>query len=211
MVSLQEGFLKKLINEVMMKNAILKMTVLAAVLAVAGCASGPTVTGESLPGVNMSAYKTYGWITPLATDKAGYSTIVTSNLKRAVQNEMSIRGFVYDAANPDLQINFFTNVENRTETYSVPSAGVGYYGYRGGYGYGFGVPIYNDVETRNYKVGTLSIDVVDARRKELVWEGILEGTLSKKAMEDPAGAINSAVRQIFTTFPVPAPAPVPAQ
>jgi len=93
----------------------------------------------------------------------------------------------------------------------VPSAGVGYYGYLGGYGYGFGVPIYNDVETRNYKVGTLSIDVVDARRKELVWEGVLEGTLSKKAMEDPAGAINSAVRQIYTKFPVPAPAPAPAQ
>ncbi len=194
-----------------MKNTILKTAMLAAVLAVTGCASGPTVTGESLPGVNMSAYKTYGWITPLATDKAGYSTIVTSNLKRAVQNEMSVRGFVYDAANPDLQINFFTNVENRTETYSVPSASVGYYGYRGGYGYGFGVPIYNDVETRNYKVGTLSIDVVDARRKELVWEGVLEGTLSKKAMEDPAGAINSAVRQIYTKFPVPAPAPAPAQ
>jgi hypothetical protein len=195
----------------MMKNAILKMTVLAAVLAVAGCASGPTVTGESLPGVNMTAYKTYGWITPLATDKAGYSTIVTSNLKRAVQNEMSIRGYVYDAVNPDLQINFFTNVENRTETYSVPSAGFGYYGYRGGYGYGFGVPVYSDIETRNYKVGTLSIDVVDARRKELVWEGVLEGTLSKKAMEDPVGAINSAVRQIYTKFPVPAPAPAPAQ
>lgn len=194
-----------------MKNVILKSLMLGSVLLMAGCVSSPVITGQSLPGVDMSTYKTYGWISPLATDNAGYSTIVTSHLKRAVQNEMSARGYVYDAANPDLQINFFTNVENRTEIYSTPSMGMGYYGYRGGYGYGFGVPMYGDVETRNYKVGTLNIDMVDVRSKQLVWEGMLEGTLSRKSMEDPAGAINSAVRQIFATFPVPAPAPVPAQ
>lgn len=196
-----------------MKNVILKSLMLGSVLLMAGCVSSPIITSQSMPGVDLSGYKTYGWISPLATDNAGYSTIVTSHLKRAVQNEMSVRGYVYDAVNPDLQINFFTNVENRTETYSTPSMGMGYYGYRGGYGYGFGMPMYGDVETRNYKVGTLNIDVVDVRRKELVWEGMLEGTLSKKSMEDPAGAINSAVRQIFATFPVPAPVPdpVPAQ
>jgi hypothetical protein len=197
--------------EVYMKNVILKSFMLGSALLMAGCVSSPIITGQSLPGVDMSAYKTYGWISPLATDNAGYSTIVTSHLKRAVQNEMSVRGYVYDAVDPDLQINFFTNVENRTEVYSTPAMGLGYYGYRGGYGYGFGMPMYGDVETRNYKVGTLNIDVVDARRKALVWEGMLEGTLSRKSMEDPAGAINSAVRQIYATFPVPAPAPVPAQ
>lgn len=194
-----------------MKNMILKTAILTSALAAAGCVSSPTITGQTLPGVDFTAYKTYGWISPLATDKAGYSTIVTSHLKSAVQNEMRARGFVYDGVNPDLQINFFTNVENRTETYSTGYVG-GYYGYRGGYGYGLGWPVYGgDVETRNYKVGTLSIDVVDARRKELVWEGVLEGTLNRKAMQDPGGAIHSAVRQIFATFPVQAAAPVPAQ
>ena len=42
----------------------------------------------------------------------------------------------------------------------------------------------------------------------LLWA--LEGALSRKAMRDPAGAVRSAVGQIFRQYPVAAPA-APAQ
>lgn len=76
----------------------------------------------------------------------------------------------------------------------------GYYGYRRGM-YG-GFPAYsNDVDTVHYKVGTVNIDVIDAKKKQLVWEGTTEGRLTKAIMADPQAAINGAVATIFTQYP----------
>ncbi len=186
-----------------MKKIVFNALLMGSVLGMVGCVSQPRISSQSRPNIDFSAYKSYAWVAPLATDKAGYSTIITSHFKVAVQAQMAARGYTFDANNPDLLINFFSNVETRSETRSSSSMSVGYYGYRGGYGYGMGFPIYGGgVETRNYKVGTVSVDVVDAKRKELVWEGALEGTLSSKVMQNPGGAIQSAVGQIFTKFPV---------
>lgn len=195
-----------------MKKVILKTVLVASVLVMAGCASQPRISSQARVGSDFSSYKTYAWVSPLATDRAGYSTIMTSQFKTAVQAQMAARGFTFDANNPDLLINFFSNVESRSETRGSPSMSIGYFGYRGGYGYGMGFPIYGGgIETRNYKVGTVSIDLVDAKRKELVWEGALEGTLSSKAMENPGAAIQSAVGQIYSKFPVQSSATIPAQ
>lgn len=198
-----------------MKNLLRKSFATAFVLLLAACATNqPTITSETRQGVDISKYKTYGWFSPLATDKAGYSSIVSSNFKSAIQNEMAARGYVYDANSPQLLININATSQERADVSSTPSMSVGYYGYRGGFGYGLGMPIYGaDVETTYYKVGTVTIDVVDAQQKELIWTGTLEGVLNKKAMENPNAAIQSAVSQIYAKYPIPAmaAAPPPAQ
>lgn len=198
-----------------MTNPLRKPVAVAALLLLAGCASNqPTITAETRAGVDITQYKTYGWFTPLATDNAGYSSIVSSNFKSAIQNQMAARGYVYDANAPQLLVNVNAASQERMDVTSTPTVNMGYYGYRGGFGYGFGVPIYGaDVQTKYYKVGTVTIDVVDAAKKELVWTGTLEGVLNKKAMENPGAAIQSAVSQIYAKYPVPAMAapPPPAQ
>jgi hypothetical protein len=195
-----------------MKNTLMNALLLGSVLLMAGCASQPRISSQARVGSDFSSYKTYGWVSPLATDNAGYSTIITSHFKSAVQAQMEARGFSYDANNPDLWVNFYSNTENRTETQGSTNMSIGYFGNRGGFGYGLGIPLFgNNVESRNYKVGTVSIDVVDAKRKELIWEGALEGTLSSKAMQNPGAAIQSAVGQIFTQFPKQTTAITPAQ
>lgn len=195
-----------------MKNLLLQSFVAASVLLLSACATNqPTITSETRQGVDITQYRTYGWFNPLATDKAGYSSIVSSNFKSAIQNEMSARGYVYDASAPQLLVNINATSQERMEVSSAPSVSMGYYGYRGGFGYGLGMPIYGaDVETSYYKVGTVTIDVVDAQKKELIWTGTLEGVLNKKAMENPGAAIQSAVAQIYAKYPVPAmAAPIP--
>jgi len=52
-----------------------------------------------------------------------------------------------------------------------------------------------------YKVGTCNIDVVDAHRRQLVWEGIAEGKLSDKVMKDPRSAVNLVVTELFKQYP----------
>ncbi|HBN88589.1 MAG TPA: DUF4136 domain-containing protein, partial [Rheinheimera sp.] len=90
----------------------------------------------------------------------------------------------------------------RTDVRTAPSAPFqyGYYGYRRGIYAGF--PLYtSDVDTIRYKYGTVNIDVVDAGKKQLIWEGISEGTLKKSDLDNPKQAISEVVGLIFQQYP----------
>jgi hypothetical protein len=181
-------------------------------LALAACSSGPNIRTDVDPAANFAGFETFGFFDPLATDKAGYSTLLTARLKDAARRELEARGYRYDQASPDLLVNFNVNVVDKTEVSSTPSmsAGYGYYGYRAGmYGAWSGYPY--DVTTTNYKQGTLTIDAVDAERKALVWQGVAEGRIKKEVMKNPAPAIDAAVAQIFQSFPSRGGAPAAAQ
>ena len=168
-----------------------------------GCASGPQIHVDGDPAVNVAAYRSFGFFEPLATDTAGYSTLLSARLKEATRRQLEARGFVYDEANPGLRINFNVNVVEKSEIRSNPSvtAGFGYYGYRYGmYGAWTGYPY--DIETTNYRQGTLVIDVVDATRKALVWQGVAEGRITQQVRDNPARAVDAAVAQILASFPM---------
>ena len=72
---------------------------------------------------------------------------------------------------------------------------MGYYGYRGGL---YAAP---EVETVHYKVGTANVDVVDASKRKVVWEGRAEGELTDQAMKNPQAAVDKVVTQMFAQFP----------
>ena len=48
-----------------------------------GCASGPEIRADANPEADFAQYRTFGFFDPLATDKAGYSSILTARLKQA--------------------------------------------------------------------------------------------------------------------------------
>jgi hypothetical protein len=175
----------------------------AAGLILAGCESGPKIRSNTAPGANLQSYKTYTWAPKIGTDRGGVETPLTGYFKEATRREMDARGYRFvEGGEADLMINFGANAQEKVDVRSTPtpSYGYGYYGYRAGmYGgwYGGGT----EVDTVRYKVGTANIDVVDAAKKQLVWEGIVEGKLTKKAMEDPRGAVNFVVTEIFKQFP----------
>ena len=52
-----------------------------------------------------------------------------------------------------------------------------------------------------------SVDILDAARKEIIWEGVLEGKLTKKSMDNPGAAIEQVIAQIFAKYPVPSNVP----
>jgi hypothetical protein len=169
---------------------------------IVSCATGPAIRVDSDPVANFSAYRSFGFLDPLSTDRQGYSTLLSARLRDATRRELEARGYVFDQAKPDLLINFNVNVVQRTEVRSSPSFGAayGYYGYRYGlYGAWPGYPY--DVYTTNYRQGTLVIDAVDAERDALVWQGVAEGRVKKEHLENPAPAIDAAVSQILAQFP----------
>jgi hypothetical protein len=172
---------------------------------VAACESGPTIRADGDPSVDFTAYKTFGFFDQLSTDKSKYATMLTGRLKDATRAELTKRGY-QEAPQPQLLVNFSTNVENRTEVNSTgSSASYGFYGYRSGmYGAWGGYP--TDVYTTHYQQGTLAIDMVDSTKKQLVWQGIAQARLTKTMLDNPGAAIGSVVADIFEKYPVKAPA-----
>jgi Domain of unknown function (DUF4136) len=167
----------------------------------AACATqGPDIRVNSAPDAALSSYGTFGFPEQTGTDRGGYSTIVTNYFKAAVRDQMQLRGYQYVDENPDLLINFYANVRERTEVRSRPGSSVGYYGYR--YGLYDAWPLYNnDVETVTYPIGTANIDVVDHKRKQLIWEGVAEGRIRDADMDQPQQTIARVVGQLFERFP----------
>jgi hypothetical protein len=169
-----------------------------------GCESGPAIRVDRDPGADMAAYRTFGFFDQVATDRAQYSTIVTSRLKQATRAQLERNGLAYSEQDPDLRVNFYLKIVEKQEVRSTPSMtmGAGYYGYRGGmYGTWGSYPY--DVETVDYKSGTLSIDLVDARKNALVWQGLAEGRVKSESVKNPGPAIDRVVADIFSNFPNP--------
>ena len=78
-------------------------------------------------------------------------------------------------------------------------AGMGYYGYR--YGLYSPWPHYDDDRTVTYKIGTINVDIVDAEKKQLVWEGVSEGRVSDEMMANPKVTVNAVVTELMRQYP----------
>jgi hypothetical protein len=170
---------------------------------VAACASGPTIRSNQDPGANFSAYQTYGFEPVLGTDRpGGNQSLLSQYMKTAAAREMQLRGYRL-ADDPDLLVNFYVHTQEKIRTTQTPSSS-GYYGYRGGrygtysgYGYGGGT----ETTVTQYTEGTVNIDVIDAKRKQLVWEGVAVGRVSKDVMDRLEAAANAVVTEIFAEYP----------
>lgn len=185
------------------RNRCLDGIVISALVALsAACATtrGPEIRVHSAPDAAMGSYATFGFPEQTGTDRGGYSTLVTNYFKKAVREQMELRGYQYVDENPDLLVNFHANVRERTEVRTTPSMGVGYYGYRRGLYTAW--PLYDrDVESVTYPIGTANVDVIDAKRKQMIWEGVAEGRIRDEDMNEPEPAIARVVAQLFERFP----------
>jgi hypothetical protein len=181
---------------------------LAVMALVAACAtSKATYRSNYDKAADFSTYHTYDFVNDPGTNRAGYSTLLTKQFEDAIRREMDSRGYRHADSDPDLLVNFNANAQERVDIQSTPApmapAG-GYYGYRGGFyspwpAYSMGGG--SEIDTVRYKVGTANIDVADARKKALLWEGVAEGKLTQEVMANPEAAINAVVTKLFAEFP----------
>ena len=186
--------------------ALVGSMVVAASVVLSACAAPKINTrSQSDPSVNLASYKTYGFVAEPGTNRGGYSTPITTYFKTAITREMNARGYTYSESSPDLLINWNTNAREQVDIRSTPSMsyGYGYYGYRGGM-YAAGPIGGTDVQTVRYKQGTANIDVVDAAKKQLVWEGIAEGKITDTMMKNPQATIDTVITDMFLNYPVKA-------
>ncbi len=181
---------------------------LCVTLALTACSTAPLKVRTRVdPSAEFSGYRSYGFVPVLGTNYGGKTTALTVYFMQAIRQEMDSRGYRYTEESPDLLVNFNANprATEETTTSISPQYGysTGYYAYRAEL-YGLPVIAFEDEETVNYRVGTGNIDIVDARRKMLVWEGIAEGRLTEDMLNNPGPAIASIVSEIFAHYPAKA-------
>jgi hypothetical protein len=184
-------------------SAIRLIATLALLGLLAACSNAPIVRSDYDPRADFASYRTFAFMEPLGTDRAGYTTLLTERLKRAAVMQMESRGYAFDEKNPDLLINFQTHVQSRTEYVGPPPMMWG-----GGFGYGYGAGFYGGwpgyafgPDVIQYNEGTMKVDLIDAKRKQMVWEGVgttLVGNAQQTASDEQ---VQNMMSSLFARYP----------
>ena len=187
----------------MSRIRLIPLVMLALAALITACTSGPDIRSDYDRSVDFSQYKTYNFFSPMGIENPNYSTIYGSIFRESISREMDARGYTM-SNDPDLLINVSARLQDKTKvtTYNDPYP-TGYYGYRRGYydpwaGYGYGT----QTHVSQYTEGTINVDMVDARAKRMVWEGVGVGRLKENRTNDQVRqAISDGVATMFEGYP----------
>lgn len=178
-----------------------RLALMLLVLLAVGCASSPRVTTDSDPAADFSRYRSFAFHEPLAVESQGYATPASDRMKAAARREMEARGYVYSESAPDLRVNINAYLSERSDVVNMPTLQHGfYYSYRArSY---IAVPYWsNRSEVYHYTEGTLNVDLVDARARRLVWEGVAVGRMARLKPAERAQRIDDTMAEIFAHYP----------
>ena len=178
--------------------------ILVVLIAMAACASssssGPRIITNSAPGFSLVNYKTFAYLQPLSTDRGNVRSLTSAHLIEATTRELEMSGLRFSESDPDLLINFV--VSSRDTIQTRPSSTVGMHHGRGRYGTWGGYSLsMSATEVVQGTEGSVDVDVIDASRNQLVWEGAAVGRITDSTRENLRGTLDQAVSDIFARFP----------
>ncbi len=182
-----------------MNKISLILIVLIGALAV-GCSS-ISINHDWDKDAPFPAYKTFAWLkvdketVPGDARKArANNELFDQRVRRSVNEQLEKKGLTLDETNPDLFVVFHTGVEQKINVTD--------WGYRYSYDYwGWGG---RQIDVYQYDEGTLIIDLIDVKAKELVWRGSGTRTVDPNwSPEKTDQVVNDAIFKIFTKYPPP--------
>lgn len=186
-----------------MKNILLGLLMLT----VSACSS-VRVLSDYDANAEFKNYKTFEMAPPqedLPIDPV-INQLNGQRVQAAITNQLEVRGYRL-TDNADLVVNIYVKVDKRTEQttayegpyfpYRMSFRYYGYWGYYNYWGPGWG---YSTVNVRDYKEGTLVVDLVDSKTKKLVWHGVAIGD-PDRFRKNAEERINAAIEKMFSEFP----------
>lgn len=184
-----------------MKNMFKLLPVILLVLAVTSCSS-VKVASDYDKNVNFSEFKTFAFFKP-GIDKAEINDIDKRRILRAIESELLAKGFT-KSETPDLLVSMFTKSNQRVDIYNnywgYGAWGWGGYGPWGWGGYGPWGWGWNQPVASTSTEGVLFIDLINANKKELIWQGQGTGYLTQN-MEKKEERIKEFVSKILEKYP----------
>jgi hypothetical protein len=139
---------------------------------------------------NFESYKTYAY-SKNAIDKVEISDLDKKRILRSIDEALAAKGFI-KSETPDLLISIFTKETERIDIYNNNGFGWGWNPW-----WGMGM---NYTNVSRIPEGTLFIDLIDAKTKELVWQGEGNGYLTKDTEKKDA-RIKEFVDKILAQYP----------
>jgi hypothetical protein len=136
---------------------------------------------------NFGQYKTYSWEKVQTRDP-----LLVDRIKDAVNGALTAKGWTQVDSGGDVSV-VATEITQNQQTLNTF-----YDGFGGGWRWGgFGDAT---TTTETYKVGTLVIDLFDARTKNLIWRGSSSDTLSNNSDKNTKN-LDKGVQKMFAHFP----------
>lgn len=158
------------------------------------CSPGINVSTDYDTATNFRQFKTYGWYQDkpdarkAKADSAGYDTFFDKRMKRAIETQLKTQGLTYAATNPDVYVNYKAGISNQQRVRNNYPYGYGYYGYP-----------FGGANVQQYKEGTITIDLVDANKNELLWRGVGEMEVNNRNISEEK--VYQAVSNILREYP----------
>jgi hypothetical protein len=165
----------------------LKLLSLIILIALSSC-STVRVNADYDKKVSFTNYKSYAYLKS-GIDKAEISDLDKKRILNAIDEIMPTKG-LSKSGTPDVLISIFTKERERVDVYQNYGFGWGWNPY-----WGMG---YSNVTTT--PEGTLFIDIIDAKTKELIWQGEGSGFLTKNTEKKDA-RIKEFVLKILEQYP----------
>jgi len=126
--------------------------------------------------------------------------LIDKRLVSAIETQLVAKGLVRNDTAPDVVVVYHVAFDQQKDI-SAYSMGPAYGGYGYGWGGGWGSTT-TDVRVREILVGTLAIDMADARKKQVVWRGLGTKEIDTNAKPEKRDQnITKAVEKIFKNYP----------
>ena len=141
---------------------------------------------------DFGSYNTYAYLKS-GVDKAEISDLDKKRILYSIDEVLAAKGFT-KSENPGILVSIFTKETQRVDVYQNHGFGWGW-GWNPYWGLNMN---YSNVNTT--PEGTLFIDLIDAKTKELIWQGEGTGYLTKNTEKKDA-RIKEFVAKILAQYP----------
>jgi Domain of unknown function (DUF4136) len=148
---------------------------------------------------NFAAFKTYAH---KEGTKVGQQ-LIDDRIVAAIDAQLAEKGLTKAEANPDVFVVYHMAFDKEKDISTFSS---GYGGGYGAYGWGWGGGGWaggtTTTQVRDILVGTLVIDLADAKKAQLVWRGMGVKEVNTQANPEKRDkSIANAVKKIFKNYP----------
>ncbi|MDJ0751802.1 MAG: DUF4136 domain-containing protein [Woeseiaceae bacterium] len=175
--------------------------IVAAFLALSGCATPIDTYSDHDASVDFANYKTFTWISdhPMVASPSGAAVsnpFMESRIQEAIRSELTMRGYrlVGNAKDADFVVSFSVGGRKELSVESYPIA------YRGRWAWGSAY-VGDSMSVDSSTEGVLAIDVFDARSKSPIWHGVAKKNLTEAEENLRGSIIQDSVAAILGEFP----------
>lgn len=183
---------------------------LPVVLALAGCATTLDIHTDYDCRADFSKLKTFAWVPDMkqeSKDPRIDNAVTDARIRSAVEKVLTTKGYQkVIEGQPDFQVAYQAAIKEKLDAkmtdfpYSTPSMQDivnGNFSQDMMWAYGR-----SQTFLSQYEEGTLILDIVDPKKKKLMWRGTAKATVVEE--RDPAkkeARLHEGVQQIFVAFP----------